>query len=96
MSVSAGTQLETCPKHHNPLSLYCEDEHLVICGLCGSIGAHRGHKITPVGSVYSRMKVLDLKSGLWKILSPDLVFIGVKISIHYPPLIRGRVTGTAA
>ncbi|CAB1452276.1 unnamed protein product [Pleuronectes platessa] len=56
VSVSGGAQLETCPQHHNPLSLYCEDELTVICGLCGSIGAHRGHKITPVSSVYSRMK----------------------------------------
>ncbi|KAG7233588.1 hypothetical protein INR49_006863 [Caranx melampygus] len=56
VSVSGGAQLESCPQHHNPLSLYCEDEQTVICGLCGSIGAHRGHKITPVSSVYSRMK----------------------------------------
>ncbi|XP_049445716.1 E3 ubiquitin-protein ligase TRIM50-like [Epinephelus fuscoguttatus] len=56
VSVSGGAQPESCPQHHNPLSLYCEDERMVICGLCGSIGAHRGHKITPVSSVYSRMK----------------------------------------
>ncbi|XP_023251062.1 E3 ubiquitin-protein ligase TRIM50 [Seriola lalandi dorsalis] len=56
VNVSGGAQLESCPQHHNPLSLYCEDEQTVICGLCGSIGAHRGHKITPVSSVYSRMK----------------------------------------
>ncbi|XP_071323599.1 E3 ubiquitin-protein ligase TRIM50-like isoform X2 [Trachinotus anak] len=56
VSVSGGAQLESCPQHHNPLSLYCEDEQTVICGLCGSIGAHRGHKVTPVTSVYSRMK----------------------------------------
>ncbi|KAK5900157.1 hypothetical protein CesoFtcFv8_009560 [Champsocephalus esox] len=56
VSVSGGAQKELCPQHHNPLSLYCEDERSVICGLCGSIGAHRGHKITPVTSAYSRMK----------------------------------------
>ncbi|KAG8011576.1 E3 ubiquitin-protein ligase TRIM50 [Nibea albiflora] len=56
VSVSGGAQPESCPQHHNPLSLYCEDERMVICGLCGSIGAHRGHKITPVSSVYSHMK----------------------------------------
>ncbi|XP_040920184.1 E3 ubiquitin-protein ligase TRIM50-like isoform X2 [Toxotes jaculatrix] len=56
VSVSGGAQLESCPQHHNPLSLYCEDEQTVICGLCGSIGSHRGHRITPVSSVYSRMK----------------------------------------
>ncbi|KAM6969859.1 E3 ubiquitin-protein ligase TRIM50-like [Aplochiton taeniatus] len=49
-------QPENCPEHHNPLSLYCEEDQRVICGLCGSIGGHRGHKITPLSSVYSRMK----------------------------------------
>ncbi|XP_056283953.1 E3 ubiquitin-protein ligase TRIM50-like isoform X2 [Pseudoliparis swirei] len=52
----SGAQVESCPQHHDPLSLYCEDEQAVICGLCGSIGAHRGHKVTPVSAVYSRMK----------------------------------------
>ncbi|XP_076137887.1 E3 ubiquitin-protein ligase TRIM50-like [Alosa pseudoharengus] len=47
---------DNCPQHHNPLSLYCEEDQVVICGLCGSIGAHRAHKVTPVSSVYSRMK----------------------------------------
>uniref|UniRef100_A0A3B5A876 Tripartite motif containing 50 n=1 Tax=Stegastes partitus TaxID=144197 RepID=A0A3B5A876_9TELE len=56
VSVSGGDQQDFCPQHHNPLSLYCEAEQVLICGLCGSIGAHRGHKITPVSSVYSRMK----------------------------------------
>ncbi|KAG2459461.1 RFC2 factor, partial [Polypterus senegalus] len=52
----SSTEGETCVEHHNPLSLYCEQDKEVICGLCGSIGAHRSHKITPVTSVYSRMK----------------------------------------
>ncbi|XP_028662985.1 E3 ubiquitin-protein ligase TRIM50-like isoform X1 [Erpetoichthys calabaricus] len=50
------SEAETCVEHHNPLSLYCEQDKEVICGLCGSIGAHRSHKITPITSVYSRMK----------------------------------------
>lgn len=56
VSVSGGDQQDFCPQHDNPLSLYCEAEQVLICGLCGSIGAHRGHKITPLSSVYSRMK----------------------------------------
>lgn len=48
---------ETCSQHHNPLSLYCEEDQTLICGLCGSIGSHRAHKVTPISSVYSRMKV---------------------------------------
>ncbi|KAK1157439.1 hypothetical protein AOXY_G25119 [Acipenser oxyrinchus oxyrinchus] len=49
-------ELESCLQHHNPLSLFCEQDQEVICGLCSSIGAHRNHKITPLTSVYSRMK----------------------------------------
>ncbi|XP_032645581.1 E3 ubiquitin-protein ligase TRIM50 [Chelonoidis abingdonii] len=47
---------ESCPVHHNPLSLFCEQDQEVICGLCGIIGAHRQHKIMPVSTAYSRMK----------------------------------------
>uniref|UniRef100_A0AAY4EHN5 E3 ubiquitin-protein ligase TRIM50 n=1 Tax=Denticeps clupeoides TaxID=299321 RepID=A0AAY4EHN5_9TELE len=56
LSQPDGAPSESCPKHHNPLSLYCEEDQAVICGLCGSIGAHRAHKVTPISSVYSRMK----------------------------------------
>uniref|UniRef100_A0A8B9MWR9 Tripartite motif containing 50 n=1 Tax=Accipiter nisus TaxID=211598 RepID=A0A8B9MWR9_9AVES len=47
---------ESCPMHHNPLSLFCEADQEVICGLCGTIGNHRQHKITPISTTYCRMK----------------------------------------
>ncbi|XP_035414943.2 E3 ubiquitin-protein ligase TRIM50 [Cygnus atratus] len=47
---------ESCPTHHNPLSLFCETDQEVICGLCGTIGNHRQHKITPISTTYCRMK----------------------------------------
>ncbi|KAM4701876.1 E3 ubiquitin-protein ligase TRIM50 [Discoglossus pictus] len=47
---------EWCSEHHNPLSLYCEQDQEVICGHCGTIGDHRHHQITPLTSVYCRMK----------------------------------------
>ncbi|NXS48032.1 TRI50 ligase, partial [Balaeniceps rex] len=47
---------ESCPTHHNPLSLFCEADQEVICGLCGTIGNHRQHKITPISTAYCRMK----------------------------------------
>ncbi|NXF12278.1 TRI50 ligase, partial [Smithornis capensis] len=47
---------ESCPTHHNPLSLFCEVDHEVICGLCGTIGAHRQHRLTPIATVHCRMK----------------------------------------
>ncbi|XP_048468620.1 E3 ubiquitin-protein ligase TRIM50 [Rhincodon typus] len=52
---SSGDQ-ENCRDHHNPLSLYCEKDQQIICGLCGIIGQHKQHKITPLSSVYERMK----------------------------------------
>ncbi|XP_038669730.1 E3 ubiquitin-protein ligase TRIM50-like isoform X2 [Scyliorhinus canicula] len=55
MSGSSGDQ-ENCRDHHNPLSLYCETDQQIICGLCGIIGQHKQHKITPLSSVYERMK----------------------------------------
>uniref|UniRef100_A0A8C2SV18 RING-type E3 ubiquitin transferase n=1 Tax=Coturnix japonica TaxID=93934 RepID=A0A8C2SV18_COTJA len=47
---------ESCPTHHNPLSLFCEADREVICGLCGTIGNHKQHKITPISTAYCRMK----------------------------------------
>ncbi|XP_059829057.1 E3 ubiquitin-protein ligase TRIM50-like [Hypanus sabinus] len=47
---------ENCSDHHNPLSLYCENDQQIICGLCGIIGQHKQHKLTPLSSVYGRMK----------------------------------------
>ncbi|ETE73719.1 E3 ubiquitin-protein ligase TRIM50, partial [Ophiophagus hannah] len=35
---------KSCPDHHNPLSLFCEQDQEVICGLCGTIGTHQQHK----------------------------------------------------
>lgn len=48
---------ESCPTHDNPLSLFCEADQEVICGLCGTIGNHKQHKITPISTAYCRMKV---------------------------------------
>lgn len=46
-----------CTHHHNPLSLFCEKDQELICGLCGLLGSHQQHRVTPVSTVYSRMKV---------------------------------------
>uniref|UniRef100_A0A8D0G0A4 RING-type E3 ubiquitin transferase n=1 Tax=Sphenodon punctatus TaxID=8508 RepID=A0A8D0G0A4_SPHPU len=57
----SGINQESCLEHHNPLSLFCEQDKEVICGLCGIIGNHRKHRVTPVSTVYSRMKVGELR-----------------------------------
>lgn len=48
---------QLCAHHRNPLSLFCEKDQELICGLCGLLGAHQHHRVTPVPTVYSRMKV---------------------------------------
>ncbi|XP_006971354.1 E3 ubiquitin-protein ligase TRIM50 [Peromyscus maniculatus bairdii] len=45
-----------CVHHRNPLSLFCEKDQEFICGLCGLLGSHQHHRVTPVSTVYSRMK----------------------------------------
>ncbi|KAJ1067533.1 hypothetical protein K5549_010651 [Capra hircus] len=47
---------QLCAHHRNPLSLFCEKDQELICGLCGLLGAHQHHRVTPVPTVYSRMK----------------------------------------
>lgn len=48
---------QVCTHHRNPLSLFCEKDQELICGLCGLLGSHQHHRVTPVSTVYSRMKV---------------------------------------
>nr|XP_012597697.1 E3 ubiquitin-protein ligase TRIM50 isoform X5 [Microcebus murinus] len=47
---------KVCAHHRNPLSLFCEKDQQLICGLCGLLGSHQHHQVTPVSTVYSRMK----------------------------------------
>ncbi|XP_075384253.1 E3 ubiquitin-protein ligase TRIM50 [Tenrec ecaudatus] len=47
---------QVCTHHRNPLSLFCEKDQELICGLCGLLGSHQHHRITPVSTVHSRMK----------------------------------------
>ncbi|XP_055964207.1 E3 ubiquitin-protein ligase TRIM50 [Sorex fumeus] len=47
---------KVCPHHWNPLSLFCEKDQELICGLCGLLGPHQQHRVTPVSTAYSRMK----------------------------------------
>ncbi|XP_022275276.2 E3 ubiquitin-protein ligase TRIM50 isoform X4 [Canis lupus baileyi] len=47
---------KVCEHHRNPLSLFCERDQELICGLCGLLGSHQHHRVTPASTVYSRMK----------------------------------------
>lgn len=56
---------KVCAQHRNPLSLFCEKDQELICGLCGLLGSHQHHRVTPVSTVYSRMKVGSEAAGGW-------------------------------
>lgn len=72
---------ESCPDHHNPLSLFCEQDQEVICGLCGTIGTHQHHKVVPVSTVYSRMKA---GADVWDCLRQSWAEWGL-LSSCWPP-----------
>ncbi|XP_069490937.1 E3 ubiquitin-protein ligase TRIM39-like [Ambystoma mexicanum] len=37
-----------CPKHHEPLRLYCEDDRQALCLVCRESWSHRAHTVVPV------------------------------------------------
>ncbi|EHB08282.1 E3 ubiquitin-protein ligase TRIM50 [Heterocephalus glaber] len=56
LRLPGGAEPMVCEHHRNPLSLFCEKDQELICGLCGLLGSHQHHPVTPVSTVYSRMK----------------------------------------
>lgn len=46
-----------CEEHLDPLSVYCEQDQQVICGVCASLGKHKGHNIITAAEAHQRMKV---------------------------------------
>ncbi|XP_051691416.2 E3 ubiquitin-protein ligase TRIM50 isoform X3 [Oryctolagus cuniculus] len=73
-----------CAHHRNPLSLFCEQDQELICGLCGLLGSHQHHRVTPVSTVYSRMKE-DLAA-----LISDLKQEQKKVEEHIAKLVNNR------
>ncbi|XP_025051415.1 tripartite motif-containing protein 72 [Alligator sinensis] len=45
-----------CEEHMDPLSVYCEQDRQVICGLCASLGRHQGHRVLTAAEAHDRMK----------------------------------------
>lgn len=48
-----------CEEHLDPLSIYCEQDHVLVCGVCASLGSHRGHQLLPAAEAHARLKVWD-------------------------------------
>ncbi|XP_069876269.1 tripartite motif-containing protein 72-like [Dipodomys merriami] len=45
-----------CEEHRDPLSIYCEQDRALVCGVCASLGAHRGHRLLPAAEAHTRLK----------------------------------------
>uniref|UniRef100_A0A2K6DJR2 Tripartite motif-containing protein 72 n=1 Tax=Macaca nemestrina TaxID=9545 RepID=A0A2K6DJR2_MACNE len=53
-----------CEEHLDPLSIYCEQDRALVCGVCASLGSHRGHRLLPAAEAHARLKVRDPKTQL--------------------------------
>ncbi|XP_004688343.1 PREDICTED: E3 ubiquitin-protein ligase TRIM50 isoform X1 [Condylura cristata] len=81
---SGDQEPRVCAQHRNPLSLFCEKDQELICGLCGLLGPHKYHRVTPVSTVYSRMKE-ELA-----VLISDLKQEQAKVDEHIAKLVNNR------
>ncbi|XP_036268927.1 tripartite motif-containing protein 72 [Pipistrellus kuhlii] len=45
-----------CEEHLDPLSVYCEQDRALVCGVCASLGAHRGHRLLPAAEAHARLQ----------------------------------------
>ncbi|XP_057343148.1 tripartite motif-containing protein 72 isoform X2 [Manis pentadactyla] len=45
-----------CEEHLDPLSIYCEQDRALVCGVCASLGSHRGHRLLPAAEAHARLK----------------------------------------
>uniref|UniRef100_G1PYR0 Uncharacterized protein n=1 Tax=Myotis lucifugus TaxID=59463 RepID=G1PYR0_MYOLU len=46
-----------CEEHLDPLSIYCEQDRALVCGVCASLGSHRGHRLLPAAEAHARLKL---------------------------------------
>ncbi|XP_072273282.1 tripartite motif-containing protein 72 isoform X3 [Pyxicephalus adspersus] len=45
-----------CLEHLDPLSVFCEQDKELICGVCASLGKHKGHNIITAAEAHTKMK----------------------------------------
>ncbi|OCT58437.1 hypothetical protein XELAEV_18002375mg [Xenopus laevis] len=45
-----------CLEHMDPLSVYCEQDKELICGVCASLGKHKGHNIITSAEAFAKLK----------------------------------------
>lgn len=49
--------LDMCEEHEEKLKLYCEDDQLPICLVCGMSRDHKTHNVIPINEAFENYKV---------------------------------------
>ncbi|KAK6298972.1 hypothetical protein J4Q44_G00304820 [Coregonus suidteri] len=47
---------DLCEKHEEKLKLYCEDDQLAICLMCGMSRGHKTHNVIPINEAFENYK----------------------------------------
>lgn len=54
-----GIDMDMCEEHEEKLKLYCEDDQLPICLVCGMSRDHKTHNVIPITEAFENYKVLS-------------------------------------
>uniref|UniRef100_A0A8D0MVQ2 Tripartite motif-containing protein 72 n=1 Tax=Sus scrofa TaxID=9823 RepID=A0A8D0MVQ2_PIG len=60
-----------CEEHLDPLSIYCEQDRVLVCGVCASLGSHRGHRLLPAAEAHARLKAGGPQPNAFACLPPQ-------------------------
>lgn len=52
---------DLCEEHEEKLKLYCEDDQLAICLVCGMSRGHKTHNVIPINEAFENYKVTLLQ-----------------------------------
>lgn len=72
---------DVCEEHEEKLKLYCEDDQLPICLVCGMSRDHKTHNVIPITEAFENYKVLTC----W-LLSESSQGITKPLSSHQKPV----------
>uniref|UniRef100_A0A8C7FE83 Uncharacterized protein n=1 Tax=Oncorhynchus kisutch TaxID=8019 RepID=A0A8C7FE83_ONCKI len=56
-----GDQENRCEEHEEKLKLFCEDDQLAICLVCGMSRDHKTHNVIPINEAFENYKVTLLE-----------------------------------
>lgn len=60
-----GLGMDMCEEHEEKLKLYCEDDQLPICLVCGMSRDHKTHNVIPIIEAFENYKVLIHTQHFW-------------------------------